>query len=64
MLKQLFADRELPGKHHQQEGDGWTTYSDYTKENPRGLGEAMASMDKDVYSRTNKVFGVSVNYKF
>ena len=39
-------------------------YSDYTKENPRGLGEAMASMDKDVYSRTNKVFGVSVNYKF
>ena len=35
-----------------------------TKENPRGLGEAMASMDKDVYSRTNKVFGVSVNYKF
>ena len=30
----------------------------------RGLGEAMASMDKDVYSRTNKVFGVSVNYKF
>ena len=42
----------------------WTTYSDYTKENPRGLGEAMASMDKDVYSRTNKVFGVSVNYKF
>ena len=42
----------------------WTTYSDYTKENPRGLDEAMASMDKDVYSRTNKVFGVSVNYKF
>ena len=27
----------------------------------RGLG---ASIDKDVYSRTNKVFGVSVNYKF
>lgn len=39
-------------------------YSDYTKENPRGLDGAMASMDKDVYSRTNKVFGVSVNYKF
>lgn len=35
-----------------------------TKENPRGLDGAMASMDKDVYSRTNKVFGVSVNYKF
>lgn len=42
----------------------WTTYSDYTKENPRGLDASMASMDKDVYSRTNKVFGVSVNYKF
>lgn len=42
----------------------WTTYSDYTKENPRGLEGAMASIDKDVYSRTNKVFGVSVNYKF
>lgn len=42
----------------------WTTYSDYTKENPRGLDAPLASMDKDVYSRTNKVFGVSVNYKF
>lgn len=42
----------------------WTTYSDYTKENPRGLDASLASMDKDVYSRTNKVFGVSVNYKF
>lgn len=42
----------------------WTTYSDYTKENPRGLDAPMASMDKDVYSRTNKVFGVSLNYKF
>ncbi|WP_294470230.1 OmpP1/FadL family transporter [uncultured Bacteroides sp.] len=42
----------------------WTTYSDYTKENPRGLDASMASMDKDVYSRTNKVFGVSLNYKF
>lgn len=39
----------------------WTTYSDYTKASPRGLD---ASIDKDVYSRTNKVFGVSVNYKF
>ena len=39
----------------------WTTYSDYTKSSPRGLD---ASIDKDVYSRSNKVFGVSVNYKF
>lgn len=39
----------------------WTTYSDYTKASPRGLD---ASVDKDVYSRTNKVFGLGVNYKF
>lgn len=39
----------------------WTTYSDYTKSSPRGLD---ASVDKDVYSRSNKVFGVSVNYRF
>lgn len=44
----------------------WTTYSDYTKNNPRGLasGNTANVVDKDVYSRTNKVFGVSVNYKF
>ncbi|WP_294628843.1 porin [uncultured Bacteroides sp.] len=42
----------------------WTKYSDYTKTNPRQLDEPMALMDKDVYSRTNKVFGVSLNYKF
>lgn len=41
----------------------WTTYSDYTKENPRGLASSTL-IDKDVYSRTNKVFGVSLNYKF
>lgn len=38
----------------------WTTYSDYTKLNPRGLG----ADDYDVYSRSNKVFGVSAIYKF
>lgn len=41
----------------------WTTYSDYTKNNSRGLASE-AVTDKDVYSRTNKVFGVSLNYKF
>lgn len=46
----------------------WSKYSDYTKEQPRK--DMLASMklpvdgDQDVYSRTNKVFGVSVNYKF
>lgn len=38
----------------------WTTYKDYKKLNTRGLGEG----DFDVYSRTNKVFGVSANYRF
>lgn len=43
----------------------WTTYSDYTKNNPRGLADVSKNLiDKDVYSRTNKVFGVSLNYKF
>lgn len=46
----------------------WSKYSDYTKEQPRK--DMLASMklpvdgDQDVYGRTNKVFGVSVNYKF
>ena len=46
----------------------WSKYSDYTKKQPRK--DMLASMklpvdgDQDVYSRTNKVFGVSVNYKF
>ncbi|MDO4461252.1 MAG: hypothetical protein Q4C30_01960 [Bacteroidia bacterium] len=40
----------------------WTTYDDYTKvsENYNGLGVKGV----DVYSRTNKVFGVSLEYKF
>lgn len=46
----------------------WTTYSDYTKEAPRrsSLGALGLPVDgdKDVYSRTNKVFGVSLNYCF
>ena len=45
-----------------------TTYSDYTKEAPRRSSlEALGlpvDGDKDVYSRTNKVFGVSLNYCF
>ena len=46
----------------------WSKYSDYTKVQPRK--DMLVSMklpvdgDQDVYSRTNKVFGVSVNYKF
>lgn len=46
----------------------WTTYKDYTKSGVRSsmlsqLGLPTAN-DKDVYSRTNKVFGASINYKF
>ena len=44
----------------------WTTYSDYTKNveagNPGYCNTTMAGTD--VYSRTNKVFGVGVDYKF
>lgn len=45
----------------------WTTYKDYTKvvpaANPGGYcGTTMAGTD--VYSRTNKVFGISIDYKF
>ena len=46
----------------------WTKYSDYTKAEPRGamltqMGLPTAG-DQDVYSRSNKVFGVSAIYKF
>ncbi len=48
----------------------WTTYSDYTKnsvptaENPNAGYCGLPVPGKDVYSRTNKVFGVGVDYKF
>lgn len=46
----------------------WTTYSDYKKDMPaeaggyNGINPALPGTD--VYSRTNKVFGVGVDYKF
>ena len=44
----------------------WTTYKDYTKEVPAGNpgynGTTLAG--QDVYSRTNKVFGMGIDYKF
>lgn len=46
----------------------WTTYSDYKKEMTAADGGyngiAPAITGTDVYSRTNKVFGVGVDYKF
>ena len=44
----------------------WTMYSDYTKNVPAGNpgynGTTLAG--QDVYSRTNKVFGMGIDYKF
>jgi len=40
----------------------WTNYSDYTKQQDNYNGLPLAGTD--VYSRTNKVFGLGVDYKF
>lgn len=40
----------------------WTTYDDYTKTSADYNGTGMPGTD--VYSRTNKVFGLSLNYHF
>lgn len=40
----------------------WTTYDDYTKTSANYNGTDMPGTD--VYSRTNKVFGLSLNYHF
>ena len=40
----------------------WTTYEDYTKKSPNYNGTGI--FGTNVYSRTNKVFGVSLDYKF
>ena len=45
----------------------WTTYNDYKKEmkaEDGGYNGISAITGTDVYSRTNKVFGVGVDYKF
>lgn len=41
----------------------WTTYSDYTKEPGGGIAPQLATA-KDVFSRTNKVFGAGVEFSF
>lgn len=40
----------------------WTNYEDYTREVPNYGGSNLAF--KDVFTRTNKVFGVGLDYKF
>ena len=44
----------------------WTNYKDYTKEVAAGTpGYCNTTLaGKDVYSRTNKVFGIGIDYKF
>ena len=46
----------------------WTTYSDYKKEMPAEAGGyngvSQLLPGKDVYSRTNKVFGIGADFKF
>lgn len=46
----------------------WTTYKDYTKNMPAETGGYQGISPqlpgKDVYSRTNKVFGIGIDYKF
>lgn len=40
----------------------WTTYEDYTKTSQNYNGTGLSGTN--VYSRTNKVFGLSIDYKF
>jgi long-chain fatty acid transport protein len=40
----------------------WTVYGDYTKTSENYNGTTLPG--KDVYTRTNKVFGIGVDYKF
>lgn len=40
----------------------WTDYDKYTKETPNYGGTGIAG--KDVFTRTNKVFGIGLDYKF
>lgn len=45
----------------------WTTYSDYNKTPGGGIsvnGNVLATTKKDVFSRTNKVFGAGVDFSF
>ena len=40
----------------------WTDYDKYTKETPNYGGTGISG--KDVFTRTNKVFGIGLDYKF
>ena len=40
----------------------WTTYEDYTKDFSNYNGTGLPGTN--VYSRTNKVFGLSIDYRF
>ena len=58
----LGAKVQLSEKANLNVGYMWTTYEDYTKTSKNYNGTGLAGTN--VYSRTNKVFGVSLDYKF
>lgn len=56
------AKVQLSEKANLNVGYMWTTYKDYTKTSSNYNGTGLAGTN--VYSRTNKVFGLSIDYKF
>ncbi|MGM9758530.1 MAG: OmpP1/FadL family transporter [Parabacteroides sp.] len=42
----------------------WTTYTDFNKEYESALAPGMSISGSNVYSRTNKVFGLGIDYTF
>lgn len=56
------AKVKLSEKANLNVGYMWTTYEDYTKTSKNYNGTGLAGTN--VYSRTNKVFGLSLDYKF
>ena len=53
---------KLSEKANLNVGYMWTTYEDYTKTSQNYNGTGLSGTN--VYSRTNKVFGLSIDYSF
>lgn len=56
------AKLKLSEKANLNVGYMWTTYDDYTKTSQNYNGTGLSGTN--VYSRTNKVFGLSIDYSF
>ena len=56
------AKLQLSERANLNVGYMWTTYEDYTKTSQNYNGTGLSGTN--VYSRTNKVFGLSIDYKF